>query len=207
MECIDTYMGLIIMSSVQKIIWWAIYQHNVARSPTRIGFGLRTQIRLYACRYTYQIFLLENISYNLLACRRFGAFIIFTRWVIWLPGAGLDPASPLFRQMLSASLLSLSSDDASFVDVVHTDGARIWSEGFGLFNPIGDVDYFPNGGLDQPGCEQVRGSVIVSRFGKSYKIIYKLHIIYIVQMTLFRFMRDAFQANTFFLFECVDAVF
>lgn len=77
---------------------------------------------------------------------------------------GLDPASPLFRQMLSASLLSLSSDDAAFVDIVHTDGARIWSEGFGLFNPIGDVDYFPNGGLDQPGCEQVRGSVIVSRF-------------------------------------------
>lgn len=80
---------------------------------------------------------------------------------------GLDPASPLFRQMLSASLTSLGADDAKFVDVVHTDGARIWSEGFGLFNPIGDVDYFPNGGLDQPGCEQVRGSVIVSRFGKS----------------------------------------
>lgn len=81
---------------------------------------------------------------------------------------GLDPASPLFRQMLSASLTSLSADDAAFVDVVHTDGARIWSEGFGLFNPIGDVDYFPNGGLDQPGCEQVRGPVIVSRFGKLY---------------------------------------
>ncbi|XP_025417426.1 pancreatic triacylglycerol lipase-like isoform X2 [Sipha flava] len=77
---------------------------------------------------------------------------------------GLDPASPLFRQMLTASLSSLGKDDAAFVDVVHTDGARIWSEGFGLFNPIGDVDYFPNGGLDQPGCEQIRGSVIVSRF-------------------------------------------
>lgn len=96
---------------------------------------------------------------------------------ISLSVAGLDPASPLFRQMLSASLLSLSADDAAFVDVVHTDGARIWSEGFGLFNPIGDVDYFPNGGLDQPGCEQVRGSVIVSRFGKSYKI-YRLHILF-----------------------------
>jgi len=101
---------------------------------------------------------------------------MYTMSNISISGAGLDPASPLFRQMLSASLLSLSSDDATFVDVVHTDGARIWSEGFGLFNPIGDVDYFPNGGLDQPGCEQVRGSVIVSRFGKSYKI-YKLHII------------------------------
>ncbi|XP_050435762.1 pancreatic triacylglycerol lipase-like isoform X2 [Adelges cooleyi] len=80
---------------------------------------------------------------------------------------GLDPASPLFRQMLSSSLSSLGPDDADFVDVVHTDGARVWSEGFGLFHPIGDVDYFPNGGLDQPGCEQVRGSVIVSRFESS----------------------------------------
>ncbi|VVC40073.1 Hypothetical protein CINCED_3A010000 [Cinara cedri] len=77
---------------------------------------------------------------------------------------GLDPASPLFRELLSASLSSLSADDATFVDVVHTDGARVWSEGFGLFDPIGHVDYFPNGGLDQPGCEQIRGSVIVSRF-------------------------------------------
>ncbi|XP_050532433.1 pancreatic triacylglycerol lipase-like [Daktulosphaira vitifoliae] len=76
---------------------------------------------------------------------------------------GLDPASPLFRELLSSSLSSLSSNDATFVDVVHTDGAKVWSEGLGLFNPIGDVDYFPNGGLDQPGCEQVRGSLIVSR--------------------------------------------
>lgn len=105
----------------------------------------------------------------------FNTYNIIQR-TISLSATGLDPASPLFRQMLSASLLSLSADDAAFVDVVHTDGARIWSEGFGLFNPIGDVDYFPNGGLDQPGCEQVRGSVIVSRLGKSYKI-YRLHII------------------------------
>lgn len=92
----------------------------------------------------------------------------FSPWVRHLSVclSGLDPASPLFRQMLSASLTSLGADDAKFVDVVHTDGARIWSEGFGLFHPIGDVDYFPNGGLDQPGCEQVRGSVIVSRFGE-----------------------------------------
>lgn len=72
--------------------------------------------------------------------------------------------------MLTASLSSLVADDAKFVDVVHTDGARVWSEGFGLFNSIGDVDYFPNGGLDQPGCEQVRGSVIVSQLGECNNI-------------------------------------
>lgn len=72
--------------------------------------------------------------------------------------------------MLTASLSSLVADDAKFVDVVHTDGARVWSEGFGLFNSIGDVDYFPNGGLDQPGCEQVRGSVIVSQLGECKNI-------------------------------------
>lgn len=90
--------------------------------------------------------------------------------------SGLDPASPLFRQMLTASLSSLGSDDAKFVDVVHTDSARIWSEGFGLFNPIGDVDYFPNGGLDQPGCEQVRGSVIVSQIGKFVRLPFEINL-------------------------------
>jgi len=120
-----------------------------------------------------KFFFFENLAYILLACKRFGVFHACNIYkkTMSLYAAGLDPASPLFRQMLSASLLSLGADDAAFVDVVHTDGARIWSEGFGLFNPIGDVDYFPNGGLDQPGCEQVRGSVIVSRFGKSYKNI------------------------------------
>lgn len=75
---------------------------------------------------------------------------------------GLDPASPLFRQLLGSSLPPLSVEDALYVDVVHTDAARNFVNGFGLFKPIGYVDYFPNGGLNQPGCAYVRASLIVS---------------------------------------------
>ncbi|KAG8287439.1 Phospholipase A1 member A, variant 2 [Homalodisca vitripennis] len=77
---------------------------------------------------------------------------------------GLDPASPLFRQHLSASLPPLNMADANFVDVIHTDAAKVWANGFGLYNPLGHVDYFPNGGLNQPGCAFVRASLIVSHF-------------------------------------------
>ncbi|RZF32030.1 hypothetical protein LSTR_LSTR007108 [Laodelphax striatellus] len=75
---------------------------------------------------------------------------------------GLDPASPLFRQHLKASLPPLTTSDAHFVDIVHTDSARVWSNGFGLFNALGHVDFFPNGGRDQPGCAHYRASLIVS---------------------------------------------
>uniref|UniRef100_A0A8D8MA48 Pancreatic lipase-related protein 2 n=1 Tax=Cacopsylla melanoneura TaxID=428564 RepID=A0A8D8MA48_9HEMI len=75
---------------------------------------------------------------------------------------GLDPASPLFRQLLATSLVSLNFADAHYVDIIHSDGARHWSEGLGLFESIGHSDYFPNGGLDQPGCEHKKNAVLVS---------------------------------------------
>lgn len=78
---------------------------------------------------------------------------------------GLDPASPLFRELLSTSLSPLNKNDAKFVDIIHTDGARFLTEGLGIFRPIGHVDYFPNGGFDQPGCNHVRGAVLVSHLG------------------------------------------
>lgn len=53
------------------------------------------------------------------------------------------------------------------MDVIHSDGARTWSEGLGLFESIGHSDYFPNGGLDQPGCDHKKGSVFASHLGES----------------------------------------
>lgn len=52
------------------------------------------------------------------------------------------------------------------MDVIHTDAAKGWANGFGLYDPLGHVDYFPNGGHNQPGCTFVRASLIVSHFGK-----------------------------------------
>jgi len=43
----------------------------------------------------------------------------------------------------------LSRADATFVDVIHTDGGNL-----GFARPIGHADFYPNGGSrHQPGCD------------------------------------------------------
>ena len=59
--------------------------------------------------------------------------------------SGLDPASPLFNLGI---LEKLSPASADFVDVIHTSGGTI-----GMWDPMGHVDFYPNGGdIPQPGC-------------------------------------------------------
>ncbi|XP_017778216.1 PREDICTED: pancreatic lipase-related protein 2-like [Nicrophorus vespilloides] len=60
--------------------------------------------------------------------------------------SGLDPAGPEFEGMNAKDRLAVG--DANFVDVTHTDGGI-----FGFRDPIGTVDFMPNGGVrPQPGC-------------------------------------------------------
>ncbi|KAJ7321439.1 hypothetical protein OS493_035013 [Desmophyllum pertusum] len=64
---------------------------------------------------------------------------------------GLDPARPGFDFDDAAARLDPS--DAMFVDVIHTDvrnGAI--DSSLGLQRPCGHVDFYPNGGKQQPGC-------------------------------------------------------
>ncbi|CAG9861971.1 unnamed protein product, partial [Phyllotreta striolata] len=78
---------------------------------------------------------------------------------------GLDPASPLFRNnYLRENHKKLDRSDAKLVDVIHTDSSPFLTDGFGLYEPIGHVDFYPNGGQDQPGCNDVADSVVVSHF-------------------------------------------
>ncbi|XP_018568068.1 pancreatic triacylglycerol lipase-like [Anoplophora glabripennis] len=58
---------------------------------------------------------------------------------------GLDPALPLFAT--SGVEDRLDPTDAKFVQVIHTNGGLK-----GFLSPIGDSDYYPNGGMRQPGC-------------------------------------------------------
>ncbi|KAJ0171264.1 hypothetical protein K1T71_012814 [Dendrolimus kikuchii] len=59
--------------------------------------------------------------------------------------SGLDPAGPCFSHIDPE--LRLKADDADFVDVMHTDSGV-----FGLKDPVGHVDIYPNGGSQQPNC-------------------------------------------------------
>ncbi|CAK1544570.1 unnamed protein product [Leptosia nina] len=56
----------------------------------------------------------------------------------------LDPAGPQW----SGNRFSLNRHDGIYVETIHTDGGLL-----GIFDPISDADFYPNGGRDpQPGC-------------------------------------------------------
>ncbi|KAK9881696.1 hypothetical protein WA026_017215 [Henosepilachna vigintioctopunctata] len=81
---------------------------------------------------------------------------------------GLDAASPLFRtNHLREKYKKLDREDAHFVDVIHTDSSPFATDGFGIWEPIGHVDFFPNGGQDQPGCTDTRSSIVVSSLDRT----------------------------------------
>lgn len=58
--------------------------------------------------------------------------------------SGMDPACPGFNKSTSAQRLDMT--DADWVDVTHTSGA------FGIQQPIGHINFYPNGGRTQAGC-------------------------------------------------------
>ncbi|KAK9536681.1 hypothetical protein VZT92_006444 [Zoarces viviparus] len=57
----------------------------------------------------------------------------------------LDPAGPQFTGTLPED--RLDPTDAQFVDVLHTD-----IDSLGFREPLGHIDFYANGGADQPGC-------------------------------------------------------
>lgn len=67
---------------------------------------------------------------------------------------GLDPAGPLFTNVRDARF-RLDPSDARYVDVIHTDmPPKSGIFGFGMRKEAGHADFFPNGGVKQPGCRQ-----------------------------------------------------
>ena len=77
--------------------------------------------------------------------------------------SGLDPAGPYFTNM--PTYVRLDTSDAIFVDNYHTDGAQVIVLGYGTSQPMGHLDFYPNGGRAQPGCDPVTTSIFALRPG------------------------------------------
>uniref|UniRef100_A0A2A4J690 Lipase domain-containing protein n=1 Tax=Heliothis virescens TaxID=7102 RepID=A0A2A4J690_HELVI len=69
---------------------------------------------------------------------------------------GLDPAGPCFSDVIETFRLNVR--DADFVDVIHSNAGV-----FGVTEPIGHVDFYPNGGSLQPNCPPAAVSCSHSR--------------------------------------------
>ncbi|XP_070537992.1 pancreatic lipase-related protein 2-like isoform X2 [Ptychodera flava] len=67
---------------------------------------------------------------------------------------GLDPAGPSFEDRPIE--VRLDPSDAKFVDVLHTD-CNTGPAGLGIRMESGHADFYPNGGEDQPGCQDGPG--------------------------------------------------
>ncbi|OQV25067.1 putative Pancreatic triacylglycerol lipase [Hypsibius exemplaris] len=63
---------------------------------------------------------------------------------------GLDPAGPYFTNMPYS--VRLDPSDAEIVDTLVTNGDVLMA--FGSPQPMGDLNFYPNGGLNQPGCNK-----------------------------------------------------
>lgn len=79
----------------------------------------------------------------------------------------MDPAQPHFSN--TDPLVRLDPTDAIFVDVIHTDAIDHVTGGFGMEEPVGHLDFYPNGGNNQPGCEQNIFSFISQEDGSLFK--------------------------------------
>ncbi|KFM59677.1 Pancreatic lipase-related protein 2, partial [Stegodyphus mimosarum] len=67
---------------------------------------------------------------------------------------GLDPAGPRFNRV--DPIVRIDREDATFVDIIHTNYAPNRFEGLGIKEAIGHFDFYPSGGEDQPGCVKAR---------------------------------------------------
>ncbi|XP_056600060.1 lipoprotein lipase [Triplophysa dalaica] len=76
---------------------------------------------------------------------------------------GLDPAGPSFEN--ADSLRRLSPDDATFVDVLHTNTRGSPDLSIGIQKPVGHVDIYPNGGTFQPGCSIQNTMKLIATYG------------------------------------------
>lgn len=83
--------------------------------------------------------------------------------------SALDPASPYFENKHPDR--RIDPTDADFVDVIHTDSKTLVVNGFGTVQEMGHVDFYPNDGHDQPGCEKFDVSVVQYLACSHYRVL------------------------------------
>ena len=86
--------------------------------------------------------------------------IFFTKncnWILFIMSMyyffqllGLDPAKPFFD--LVSIDYRIQPTDAELVDVIHTNSGELWDAAVSFPDPLGQVDFYPNGGSHQKGC-------------------------------------------------------
>lgn len=88
---------------------------------------------------------------------------------------GLDPAEPHFSN--TSPMVRLDPTDATFVTAIHTDSSLFISGGLGIVQPVGHIDFYPNSGRNQPGCnEGVLNSITLER-GSFFRGEFPIHLI------------------------------
>lgn len=117
--------GALISRFLQKVLNATSGQLG-PKNITLIGFSMGAQVMGFAGRH-----------YTKTTGRQF--------WRI----SGLDPAGWLYEDTNS----TLSKKDAEYVDVIHTNGGSIRDFRIGLYQSVGHVDFYPNGGSVQTGCK------------------------------------------------------
>lgn len=113
---------------ISKLLMKIIHDTNCSLSPdnvTLIGFSLGAHVVGFAGRHFHKH-----------TQMKFGRI------------TGLDPAGMLFQ----GTTVALSRNDATFVDVIHTNMGDISKLQLGLSGALGHVDFYPNGGAFQRGC-------------------------------------------------------
>jgi len=66
---------------------------------------------------------------------------------------GLDPAYPFFE--LHGPEGRIDKSDAEFVQIIHTNSGFLWDGCLSFKAPLGHVDFYPEGGDHQPGCDDL----------------------------------------------------